>query len=102
MIYILHIFLCQSGCEIYEISMRRGYGLSNFRDDLKVLFNRIGIDDKKTAFIFSAAQVKLLRYIKYKLLVKKTKASYVSFVKLQAINMYTKKVSTEHFFFVDI
>ncbi|KAJ6635868.1 Dynein axonemal heavy chain 10 [Pseudolycoriella hygida] len=44
-------------CEIFEISLTRGYNLSNFREDLKILFNRTGVDDKKTAFILSAAQI---------------------------------------------
>lgn len=44
-------------CEVFEISLTRGYNLTNFREDLKILFNRTGVDDKKTAFVMSAAQV---------------------------------------------
>lgn len=44
-------------CEVYEISLTRGYNLTNFREDLKILFNKTGVEDKKTAFVLSAAQV---------------------------------------------
>lgn len=44
-------------CEVFEISLTRGYNITNFREDLKILFNRTGVDNKKTAFILSAAQV---------------------------------------------
>ncbi len=44
-------------CEVFEISLTRGYNLTNFREDLKILFNRTGVDNKKTAFVLSAAQV---------------------------------------------
>lgn len=44
-------------CEIFEISLRRGYGITNFRDDLKVLFHQIGIEERQTVFLFSAGQV---------------------------------------------
>lgn len=44
-------------CEIFEISLTRGYSLTSFREDLKILLNRTGVDDKKTAFVLSAAQV---------------------------------------------
>lgn len=44
-------------CEVFEISLTRGYNLTNFREDLKILFNRTGVDDKKTSFVLSAAQV---------------------------------------------
>lgn len=47
-------------CDVFEISLTRGYSLTNFREDLKILFNKTGVDDKRTAFVLSAAQVQQL------------------------------------------
>ncbi|KAF2892470.1 hypothetical protein ILUMI_13689 [Ignelater luminosus] len=46
-----------AGCEMFEISLCRGYGENNFKDDLKKLFNILGIDRKPTVFMFTAAQI---------------------------------------------
>ncbi|KAK5648316.1 hypothetical protein RI129_003208 [Pyrocoelia pectoralis] len=46
-----------AGCEMFEISLCRGYGETNFKDDLKRLFLMLGIDRKSTVFLFTAAQI---------------------------------------------
>ena len=46
-------------CEVYEITVARGYNEQSFRDDLKVLYTMAGVDRKKTVFLFTAAQVLL-------------------------------------------
>lgn len=46
-----------AGCEVFEIILCRGYGESSFKEDLKKLFFMIGIDNKPTVFLFTAAQV---------------------------------------------
>ncbi|KAB0803715.1 hypothetical protein PPYR_00685 [Photinus pyralis] len=46
-----------AGCEMFEISLCRGYGEMNFKEDLKKLFNILGIDRKSTVFLFTAAQI---------------------------------------------
>ncbi|XP_068162278.1 dynein axonemal heavy chain 10 [Antennarius striatus] len=40
-------------CEIFEITLSRGYNESNFRDDLKTLYLKLGIENKKTVFLFT-------------------------------------------------
>lgn len=42
-------------CEVFEITLSRGYNESSFKDDLKVLFNNLMT--KPTLFLFSSAQV---------------------------------------------
>ena len=42
-----------AGCEIFEISLSRGYDETNLRDDLKVLYHKLGIEGKKTTFLFT-------------------------------------------------
>ncbi|XP_062558011.1 dynein axonemal heavy chain 10 isoform X2 [Armigeres subalbatus] len=44
-------------CEVFQIVLSRGYNESSFREDLKLLFTNVGVKDKKTCFIFKAAQI---------------------------------------------
>jgi dynein heavy chain, axonemal len=44
-----------AGCEVFEITLSRGYNESSFKDDLKALFNNLMT--KPTIFLFSSAQV---------------------------------------------
>ncbi|XP_037820573.1 dynein heavy chain 10, axonemal isoform X1 [Lucilia sericata] len=44
-------------CEVYEITVARGYNEQSFRDDLKVLYTMAGVECKKTVFLFTAAQI---------------------------------------------
>ncbi|KAG7265791.1 LOW QUALITY PROTEIN: hypothetical protein CRUP_036669 [Coryphaenoides rupestris] len=46
-----------AGCEVFEITLSRGYGESNFREDLKSLYLKLAIDNKKTVFLFTDAHV---------------------------------------------
>ncbi|TWW60421.1 Dynein heavy chain 10, axonemal [Takifugu flavidus] len=46
-----------AGCEVFEITLSRGYNESNFRDDLKALYLKLGIENKKTVFLFTDAHV---------------------------------------------
>ena len=36
-----------AGCDIFEITLSRGYGEEEFREDLKTLYHKLGIDNKK-------------------------------------------------------
>jgi len=36
-----------AGCEVFEITLSRGYGEEEFREDLKLLYNKLGIENKK-------------------------------------------------------
>jgi dynein heavy chain len=46
-----------AGCEIFEIKLSRGYNESTFREDLKVLYNKLGIENKKIVFLFGDQHV---------------------------------------------
>ncbi|XP_053336632.1 dynein axonemal heavy chain 10 [Clarias gariepinus] len=46
-----------AGCEVFEIVLSRGYSESHFREDLKTLYLKLGIENKKTVFLFTDAHV---------------------------------------------
>ena len=36
-----------AGCEVFEITLSRGYGEEEFREDLKQLYHKLGMENKK-------------------------------------------------------
>ncbi|XP_063540762.1 dynein axonemal heavy chain 10 [Cydia strobilella] len=46
-----------AGCETFEITITRNYNENTFKDDMKRLYNQLGVDNKKTVFLFMAAQI---------------------------------------------
>ncbi|KAI4497255.1 hypothetical protein M0802_007739 [Mischocyttarus mexicanus] len=42
---------------VFEISLSRGYNENTFREDLKRLYNMIGVENKKIVFLFSASHI---------------------------------------------
>ncbi len=36
-----------AGCEVFEITLSRGYGEEEFREDLKSLYQKLGLENKK-------------------------------------------------------
>ena len=36
-----------AGCDVFEITLSRGYGEEEFKEDLKQLYRRLGIENKK-------------------------------------------------------
>lgn len=46
-----------AGCEVFEITLCRGYNEAAFKEDLKALFTQSVA--KPTAFLFSSAQVSI-------------------------------------------
>lgn len=44
-------------CEIFTIVLSRGYNETMLKEDLKKLYNQLGVECKKTVFFFTAAQV---------------------------------------------
>ena len=44
-------------CEVFEITLSRGYNETSFRDDLKLLYNKLGIENKKVVFLFTDQHV---------------------------------------------
>ncbi|KAJ8266677.1 hypothetical protein GJAV_G00133350 [Gymnothorax javanicus] len=46
-----------AGCEVFEITLSRGYGENTFREDLKLLYHKLAIENKKIVFLFTDAHV---------------------------------------------
>ncbi|RMC05733.1 hypothetical protein DUI87_17276 [Hirundo rustica rustica] len=46
-----------AGCQVFEIILSRGYGENNFRDDLKNLYQKLGIEDRSIVFLFTDGHV---------------------------------------------
>ncbi|XP_076804944.1 dynein axonemal heavy chain 10-like [Clavelina lepadiformis] len=46
-----------AGCQVFEIALSRGYDETAFREDLKGLYNKLGIENKKTVFLFTDSHV---------------------------------------------
>ena len=46
-----------ANCEIFEIKLSRGYSESHFREDLKILYNKLGLENKKIVFMFGDQHV---------------------------------------------
>ncbi len=42
---------------MFEIALSRGYSEMNFREDLKTLYLKLGIENKKMVFLFTDAHV---------------------------------------------
>ena len=46
-----------AGCEVFEVTLTRGYSESDFREDLKVLYQKLGLENKKIVFLFTDSHV---------------------------------------------
>lgn len=46
-----------AGCEVFEITLTRGYDELAFREDLKRLYAMLGSDNKRVMFLFTDAHV---------------------------------------------
>ncbi|KAL0979348.1 hypothetical protein UPYG_G00183960 [Umbra pygmaea] len=46
-----------AGLEVFEITLSRGYSETNLREDLKILYLKLGIENKKMVFLFTDAHV---------------------------------------------
>ncbi|XP_015274779.1 PREDICTED: dynein heavy chain 10, axonemal [Gekko japonicus] len=46
-----------AGSEIFEIVLSRGYGENNFREDLKTLYTKLGLENRMMVFLFTDAHV---------------------------------------------
>lgn len=44
-------------CQVFEILLSRGYSENTFREDLKNLYLKLGIENKKMIFLFTDAHV---------------------------------------------
>ncbi|XP_026741363.1 dynein heavy chain 10, axonemal [Trichoplusia ni] len=46
-----------AGCDMFEIVVTRNYNENTFKDDMKRLYNALGVENKRTVFLFTAAQI---------------------------------------------
>lgn len=46
-----------AGCYVFEISLSRGYNEMSFKEDMKKLYNQIGVERKPSVFLFTASQI---------------------------------------------
>ena len=54
---VIRLAAFAADCEIFEITLSRGYNENSFREDMKILFNKVGVENKKTVFLFTASHV---------------------------------------------
>jgi dynein heavy chain, axonemal len=47
-----------AGCEVFTIEIRKGYRQLEFREDLKKLFGKAGVQGKTVTFLFNDNQIK--------------------------------------------
>lgn len=47
-----------AGYQTFQIVLSRGYNESFFRDDMKILYNMVGLENKKVVFMFMSAHIK--------------------------------------------
>ena len=43
--------------QIFEIALTRGYGEASFRDDMRTLYNKVGVENRRIVFLFTGAHV---------------------------------------------
>eukprot|EP00958_Prasinococcus_capsulatus_P027403 scaffold5502_cov390-Prasinococcus_capsulatus_cf.AAC.6 len=46
-----------AGCEVFMITLTRAYDEAAFRDDLKTLYHKLGVENKKVMFLFTDSHV---------------------------------------------
>ena len=44
-------------CEVFEITLSRGYNESSMREDLKILYQKLGQENKQVVFLFTDQHV---------------------------------------------
>lgn len=44
-------------CQVFQITLSRGYNETSFREDLKILYEKLGIENKKMVFMFTDQHV---------------------------------------------
>ncbi|XP_012272400.1 dynein heavy chain 10, axonemal [Orussus abietinus] len=54
---VIRLAAFAAACEIFEITPTRGYNDLSFREDMKKLYNLVGVEDKRITFLFTAAHI---------------------------------------------
>ena len=53
-----------AGCELFKLSLHRGYGITEFRDDLKSVFQLSGVKGNTIVFLLTDADIVKVSNIK--------------------------------------
>ena len=54
---VIRLAAFAANCEIFEITLSRGYNETSFREDMKSLYNMVGAENKRIVFLFTASHV---------------------------------------------
>lgn len=54
---VIRLAAFAADCDTFEISLSRGYNESTFREDMKRLYNMVGVENKKIVFLFTASHI---------------------------------------------
>ncbi|XP_053375273.1 dynein axonemal heavy chain 6-like isoform X4 [Mercenaria mercenaria] len=54
---IAHLASFIAGCELFKLTLQRGYGMIEFRDDLKKVFLQTGVKGEKMIFLLTDADI---------------------------------------------
>ncbi|XP_059138610.1 dynein axonemal heavy chain 10-like [Physella acuta] len=54
---LCHLASHAARCEVFQIKLSRGYNESTFREDLKTLYQKLGMENKQVVFLFTDQQV---------------------------------------------
>lgn len=46
-----------AGYQLFQITLSRGYNEASFREDMKSLYNMVGVENRKVVFMFTAADI---------------------------------------------
>ena len=50
-------FFCRSEYDLFQVELAKNYGVAEWRDDLKKVMLRAGLENIQTTFLFSDTQV---------------------------------------------
>ena len=59
---IAHLASFIAGCELFKLTLQRGYGMIEFRDDLKKVFLQTGVKGEKMIFLLTDADIVKVRF----------------------------------------
>ncbi|WAR20146.1 DYH6-like protein, partial [Mya arenaria] len=54
---VAHLASFIAGCELFKLTLQRGYGMLEFRDDLKKVFLQAGVKGEKIVFLLTDADI---------------------------------------------
>ncbi|XP_076380407.1 dynein heavy chain at 89D [Megalopta genalis] len=54
---VIKLAACAARFTVFEISLSRGYNETAFRDDMKSLYNKVGVDTNRIVFLFTSSHI---------------------------------------------